>query len=167
MHSHLRPLRQGLVHVGLITWEGCHTPLSCFSSSSGTSGRLLRCPISLPPTASPRRNYKCGPNPPWLLSSASSNYHREGELKSSIHKSEGERVTGFDSVASSPSHPRIHAWESRRASGIEWVTLLQWIAAGNLRIRRCGASFSACAPCAVAKGVRAPIVGRCNTPSNP
>jgi hypothetical protein len=24
VHSHLRPLRQGLVHVGLITWEGCH-----------------------------------------------------------------------------------------------------------------------------------------------
>jgi hypothetical protein len=24
VHSHLRPSRQGLVHVGLITWEGCH-----------------------------------------------------------------------------------------------------------------------------------------------
>jgi hypothetical protein len=24
MHSHLRPSRQGLVHVVLITWEGCH-----------------------------------------------------------------------------------------------------------------------------------------------
>jgi hypothetical protein len=24
VHSHLRPIRQGLVHVGLITWEGCH-----------------------------------------------------------------------------------------------------------------------------------------------
>jgi hypothetical protein len=24
VHSHLRPLRQGLVHVSLITWEGCH-----------------------------------------------------------------------------------------------------------------------------------------------
>jgi hypothetical protein len=24
MHSNLRPLRQGLVHVGLIIWEGCH-----------------------------------------------------------------------------------------------------------------------------------------------
>jgi hypothetical protein len=24
VHSHLRPLWQGLVHVGLITWEGCH-----------------------------------------------------------------------------------------------------------------------------------------------
>jgi hypothetical protein len=25
VHNHLRSLRQGLVHVGLITWEGCHT----------------------------------------------------------------------------------------------------------------------------------------------
>jgi hypothetical protein len=24
VHSHLRPSKQGLVHVGLITWEGCH-----------------------------------------------------------------------------------------------------------------------------------------------
>ena len=24
VHSHLRPIRQGLVHVGLKTWEGCH-----------------------------------------------------------------------------------------------------------------------------------------------
>jgi hypothetical protein len=24
VHSHLRPSRQGLVHVGPITWEGCH-----------------------------------------------------------------------------------------------------------------------------------------------
>jgi hypothetical protein len=24
VHSDLRPLRQGLVHVGPITWEGCH-----------------------------------------------------------------------------------------------------------------------------------------------
>jgi hypothetical protein len=24
VHSHLRPVRQGLMHVGLITWEGCH-----------------------------------------------------------------------------------------------------------------------------------------------
>jgi hypothetical protein len=28
VHSHLRPLRQGLVHVGLITWEGCHSVVS-------------------------------------------------------------------------------------------------------------------------------------------
>jgi hypothetical protein len=25
VHNHLRLVRQGLVHVGLITWEGCHT----------------------------------------------------------------------------------------------------------------------------------------------
>jgi hypothetical protein len=25
LHSHLRPSRQGLVHVGPITWEGCHS----------------------------------------------------------------------------------------------------------------------------------------------
>jgi hypothetical protein len=24
VHSHLRPSRQGLEHVGPITWEGCH-----------------------------------------------------------------------------------------------------------------------------------------------
>ena len=28
VHSHLRPVRQGLVHVGLITWEGCHSVVS-------------------------------------------------------------------------------------------------------------------------------------------
>jgi hypothetical protein len=28
MHSNLRPLRQGLVHVGLITWKGCHGVVS-------------------------------------------------------------------------------------------------------------------------------------------
>jgi hypothetical protein len=25
VHSNLRPVRQGLVHVGLIIWEGCHS----------------------------------------------------------------------------------------------------------------------------------------------
>jgi hypothetical protein len=35
VHSNLRPLRQGLVHVGLIIWEGCH------------SGVLERSPISM------------------------------------------------------------------------------------------------------------------------
>jgi hypothetical protein len=25
VHGHPRPVRQGLVHVGLITWEGCHS----------------------------------------------------------------------------------------------------------------------------------------------
>jgi hypothetical protein len=29
VHSYLRPLRQGLVHVGLITWEGCHNYVDC------------------------------------------------------------------------------------------------------------------------------------------
>jgi hypothetical protein len=24
VHNHPRPVKQGLVHVGLITWEGCH-----------------------------------------------------------------------------------------------------------------------------------------------
>jgi hypothetical protein len=28
VHTHPRPLWQGLVHVSLITWEGCHTALS-------------------------------------------------------------------------------------------------------------------------------------------
>jgi hypothetical protein len=28
VHSHPRPLRQGLVHVGPITWEGCHSVVS-------------------------------------------------------------------------------------------------------------------------------------------
>jgi hypothetical protein len=28
VHSHPRPVRQRLVHVGLITWEGCHSVVS-------------------------------------------------------------------------------------------------------------------------------------------
>jgi hypothetical protein len=34
VHSHLRPLRQGLVHVGLITWEGYHSMVSERSPNS-------------------------------------------------------------------------------------------------------------------------------------
>jgi hypothetical protein len=50
VHSNLRPLKQGLVHVGLITWEGCHSYLqSCHrqplalvvANSSGGQGRRL------------------------------------------------------------------------------------------------------------------------------
>jgi hypothetical protein len=38
MHSNLRPLRQGLVHVGTITYEGCHSPaLRSYSQRSGLS----------------------------------------------------------------------------------------------------------------------------------
>jgi hypothetical protein len=38
MHSNLRPLRQGLVHVGPITCEGCHSPaLRSYSQRSGLS----------------------------------------------------------------------------------------------------------------------------------
>jgi hypothetical protein len=28
VHSHPRPVRQGLVHVGLVTWEGRHSVVS-------------------------------------------------------------------------------------------------------------------------------------------
>jgi hypothetical protein len=42
MHSNVRPLWQGLVHVGLITWEGCHTTLLglCSPGSASTSAWL-------------------------------------------------------------------------------------------------------------------------------
>jgi hypothetical protein len=41
VHSNLRPLRQGLVHVGLIIWEGCHT-------RSLPSGADLSVPVFFP-----------------------------------------------------------------------------------------------------------------------
>jgi hypothetical protein len=34
VHSRLRSLRQGLVHMGLITWEDCHTNNIIPSSAS-------------------------------------------------------------------------------------------------------------------------------------
>jgi hypothetical protein len=43
VHSHLRLVRQGLVHVGLITWEGYHIPgdPTC-SGSIGWTGEHLQ-----------------------------------------------------------------------------------------------------------------------------
>jgi hypothetical protein len=38
MHSHLRPLRQRLVRVGLITWEGCHRALKGYSITPSLKG---------------------------------------------------------------------------------------------------------------------------------
>jgi hypothetical protein len=35
VHIHLRPLRQGLVHVGLITWEGCHSEEALWQVQEG------------------------------------------------------------------------------------------------------------------------------------
>jgi hypothetical protein len=38
VHNYLRPSRQGLVHVGPVTWEGCHN----FYTQEARLGRLVR-----------------------------------------------------------------------------------------------------------------------------
>jgi hypothetical protein len=48
VHSHLRPLRQGLVHVGPITWEGCHSrPRSRISIREGLESEGPRRKVSV------------------------------------------------------------------------------------------------------------------------
>jgi hypothetical protein len=46
VHSHLRPSRQGLVHVGPITWEGCHR--KHLKKKPQSKLRLKRLPLLLP-----------------------------------------------------------------------------------------------------------------------
>jgi hypothetical protein len=77
VHSNLRPLRQGLVHVGLIIWEGCHSRLPfslspfllCLCTFAGEGRR--RCFTAMPwlygqpptSTRAPPSPHRCWPWP--------------------------------------------------------------------------------------------------------